>query len=595
MLYSFSLIILFILGLITPKTKEKESLIVNIVLMLIIILAYNTMVCYILNFLNIPITLQNLAIVNSIISCVLLGSIAKQKQIQRFKINIKDIIACLTILIIAIITIGINTSFFTKIHYLGMDPLQHYKAVREFCENETLSNKYSEQYTTSKSHMPMGYVNIGILFKIFKPLVGYVPLCRMYLVFEALIFGLTGILFYFCVKKYCKTKNQYIITLIFTVIYTIGYPLNSVISGFHYLTIGILYFTTIIYIFENVIEKQKLRLCYNIILLTLLNTGLIFSYALFCPPVYLAELIYFLYKYKNNKNKKSLFLYIVFPLLLTGAMGSMLILYENIKNLGQTGIKLDGWIYKNDWSNFILFIPFSFYYIVNIVKEKNKEKFFEKTLFAFFIIFYIMFIIGRKIGICSNYYSYKNSFILWIIVLYTAVVGMQRLIEKGNVKIYIVNVFTVFYCFYLMFAMFYIKTYIVIDGKDKESVATLMDVFSLNVTSITTDYEFLSKEDLDIINELDKHFSGKLQLHSEDVLIIGNPTQEQWINALTGYRNSLYNDMAECIINWNKGDYEYLVILNKTEIFKKLEKIIDKNNVELIYKNEGGKIYQRIR
>ena len=36
MLYSFSLIILFVLGLITPKTKEKENVIENIVLITII-------------------------------------------------------------------------------------------------------------------------------------------------------------------------------------------------------------------------------------------------------------------------------------------------------------------------------------------------------------------------------------------------------------------------------------------------------------------------------------------------------------------------------------------------------------------------------
>ena len=55
MLYIISIILLFILIFIVPKTKEKLNLIKTIIITLIVFFAYNTFICYTLNFVNIQI------------------------------------------------------------------------------------------------------------------------------------------------------------------------------------------------------------------------------------------------------------------------------------------------------------------------------------------------------------------------------------------------------------------------------------------------------------------------------------------------------------------------------------------------------------
>ena len=87
-------------------------------------------------------------------------------------------------------------------------------------------------------------------------------------------------------------------------------------------------------------------------------------------------------------------------------------------------------------------MPFTIYYIVKIVK---KENIFEKSLLICFIIFFVLLAIGNKIGICSSYYFYKNSYILWMLILYTALKAIICLANKKNICKDIINIFTIFY------------------------------------------------------------------------------------------------------------------------------------------------------
>lgn len=550
-LYIFSILLVFVLAILVPKTKEKINLIKTIILTLICLFAYNTAICYILNFINISITLFSLSIVNLLINIVFLYKIIKNKEIQKYKIEKRDIVVCIVLSIIVIICICMNFKNLTKIRYISTDSLQHYKAAREFSENTTLFDKAEENSTTSKSHMPMGYVNVGILFKIFRPWIGVVSLYKIYILFEAFIYFLCGMMFYYCIEKICKTRNQFIVGILFSIVYLIGYPLNSLISGFHYLLIGILYFTTILYTMKEIIIKEKIKFIYSVIMLMFLNIGLIFSYALFCPVIYLAEFFYFIYKYKKDKNKKHFIIFVLLTLILTGLMGFDIILYQRFNEIGSTGISLEGWIYKNDWSNIILFLPFVGYYFIKIIKNDN---FFEKSLLLCFIIFFILLIIGKYTGICSSYYFYKNSYVLWILVLYTALKSLIYLINKGNTYKYIVNIFTAFYMFLLTISILFIDTHIYIykEGKPKENLTKMMEIFTLNSTNMKLDTAFLSTQEIEAIKQFDNIIEGDWKVN-DNILVLPSPTQTLWIKALTGYETENNPNIDIYINEWNNG------------------------------------------
>ena len=68
-------------------------------------------------------------------------------------------------------------------------------------------------------------------------------------------------------------------------------------------------------------------------------------------------------------------------------MGSDIIILQRKKELELLGIGLEGWIYKNNLSNFILFLPFTGYYLINILKEKHNI--FEKSIYIIFVGFHI--------------------------------------------------------------------------------------------------------------------------------------------------------------------------------------------------------------
>jgi len=79
MLYVFSVILLFLLVFLLPRTKEKNNFIKVLIISIICFFAYNTFICYLFNFINIPITLLSLTIINFIVDGILLFEIIRKK------------------------------------------------------------------------------------------------------------------------------------------------------------------------------------------------------------------------------------------------------------------------------------------------------------------------------------------------------------------------------------------------------------------------------------------------------------------------------------------------------------------------------------
>ncbi len=66
-LYSISVILLFITMILVKKSEKKLDIVVTLVLGIALLLCYNTFVCYIFTMCHIPIHLGSLSIINSII------------------------------------------------------------------------------------------------------------------------------------------------------------------------------------------------------------------------------------------------------------------------------------------------------------------------------------------------------------------------------------------------------------------------------------------------------------------------------------------------------------------------------------------------
>lgn len=581
-IYSISIILLFIVIILIKKTEQKLDIIKTLIMTSTLLLAYNTLVCYILNLINIPINLLGLSIINFIVAIFVLINIIKRKDIQKYTMSKTNIIVTILFIIIVAIVTNINFDGLNRIRYVSMDAREHYKAAREFSENTALSSKAPENNTMATTFMPMGYANVGILFKILNPYMGTVELYKIYILFEAFIYLLTALMFYMIIEKYCKDINKKIIAIIFCIIYMLGYPLNAWISGFHYLVIGILYIETILY---YIMKDNKLELNYDLIIMFLLNFGLILSYALFCPFVYLAEFIYFVYKFKKDRIK--LFLLILTTLVLPGIIG---VSYLIIPTLGRVGdcIALEGWLYKNIWSNFILFIPFAIYYIYTNIK--NRKVTFDNIILLTLLVYMVILFIGTKTGKCSEYYFYKNYFILWTMIIYSNIRGILEFAETVNKK-YITNIYSIIYLIIFVISICNTRTYVMQNPND--SINEMMQIFTFNKTMIISkESAFVKSDELQLLKEMEKRVEDKWQ-NDESILFITEPTQERWIQSLTGYKNILFDDKEYAVQNLKDEKYKYIVTFENRNVYKQIEKYINKENMKIIYEDENGKIYEK--
>ncbi len=579
-IYTISIIILFILTILLKKSEQKLEIIKTVAINLVLLLTYNTFVCYILNLINVPITLVTISIINFIISIPITINIIKNKEIQKYTISKTNVIVMILFIIVTTIIININFANLTKIRYISMDSKEHYKAAREFSEITNLFKKPDSNITTGSGFMPGAYTNVGIIFKILNPYMGTVELYKTYIIFEAIVYILIGLVFYILLERYCKTINTKIIAIIFGVIYVLGYPLNAWISGFHYLMLGILYVQTILYIVK---EKEDINFDYILITMLLLNFGLILSYSLFCPFVYLAQFIYYIYKYAKHKNKIKLFLQTLVTLILPGIIGVTYLLLPAIGKVGGY-IALEGWLYKNIWSNFILFIPFTIYYIYTSIK--NKKIVFDNIMFVLLLLFMGVLFIGTKIEKCSEYYFYKNYYIFWLLIIYSSTKGMIELLKEKKTK-FIVNIYTSIYILLFVVSMYYNKTYV--SWKRNDSLNAIMEIFTFNKTMIEAKKaEFITHEELELLKETEKIIENNWQ-RENDILLVTDPNEETWIQALTGYKNILYNNKEYAIQNLQEENYKCIVTFESKNTYKNIEQYIKKENMKIIYQNKERK------
>lgn len=578
--YTISILILFTLVILQKKSEKKLEITKAIIITLVLTLAYNTFVCYILNLINIPITLLSLSVINIIISIILIANIIKTREIQKYKISKENIIVIILFTTIVSIITNINFGNVTKIRYVSMDAREHYKVAREFSENESLTNKATSNNTTAGAFMPGAYTNVGIIFKVLNPYIGTVNLYKAYIIFEAFVYLLAGIIFYILLEKESDKLHTKLITIIFSIIYIIGYPLNAWISGFHYLILGILFIETIIYIIQ---EKQKLNMGHKLITMFLLNLGLIFSYSLFCPFIYLAEFIYYIYKYMKEKDKIQIVLSTLITLILPGIIG---VTYLIIPTLGKVGsfIALEGWLYKNLWSNFILFIPFTIYYIYKNIKNKNLT--FNNVIFITLLIYMSLLYIGTKTGKCSEYYFYKNYYILWLITIYSSTKGMIKYI-KGEKWKYIVYIYTIIYLVIFITCINYNQKYV--SQEPDDSLNKTMEIFEFNKTMISAKgAAFVTNEELELLKEMENNIQGNWQKEN-NILLVTDPTQERWIQSLTGYINILYDDREYAIQNLKEENYKYIVTFENRNTYENIKQYIKKENMKIIYETEKRK------
>ena len=589
-IYMLSNVLLIISAILIKKKNKKMNFFSSTIVTIIAYLCYNTIIAYLLNIIGIKINLTSMSITNILVSIIIWGvQIVKLKrvEIQKYYINLKEIFIIILILIINIPILYKEFGIFDNFRFISTDATMHAGVAKEFYKTQRLVTSLDGIQAVNPTFLIGGYVNLGMILQTFLPIVGEFQVYRIYIIFDIFVYLLTGVMFYYLLEKYINNHiGKQIIAIILTIIYMLGYPLNSLITGFHYFSLGILEILCIIFILREY-ENNKITLLF------LLNTGLLLTYNLFAPVMYIIELLVIIMYNKKEKgkilNKKSI-INIIISLVIPGIIGICFFIIprilQNIDLSSSQNLNVDGYIYINYITNIIIFIPFALY--VTYIQIKNKVYSIEMISFWSMAFFTSLFLLGNTIGKISTYYYMKNYYVLIPFILLLFFQAICYLIDKGKIRKIFVYIFIGTYSVYIIYNLVFINisAYNFIENPDK----SIVDIYNSNKAIMKYMQVLFPKERLEALEYIDKNKC----IDNQNILLISNHIDEHLLQLFFNYQNRgnlELNNINQEIEKWNNGNYEYLIIFQKGYFLNKYKNIEQKNIIfekgdVLILKNQ---------
>jgi len=305
-------------------------------------------------------------------------------------------------------------------------------------------------------------------------------------------------------------------------------------------------------------------------ILPILTFGLFFSYYLFVPVVYGALFIYFLTK----KDFKNIIIALIIPTII-GFLYFVLPGFFMQKSIIDY-IQMEGTIYRNIYSNFILFIPI---FIIGLIK--NKEDRFNLLLVLLLLLYIFIFTIAVNFMNFSSYYLFKNYFVLWIVVIYFFFKGLAYIDEKNKY-------FSIIYLSIYLFTIVIYTSFVEVSSINNrgfnynEKPYMVMDIFNTNRSIIVGETKNINEKEFEMI----KYFYYNMDFN-KNVGIIGTAKQLWWFYGLTGYNNAV--DIPIYMNLWvDNKYYDYMIYFNKSSGMKSYSEIILNNKEHIMKNNEGG-------
>lgn len=240
-IYLISAISLVTAFILIKKSDKILDILSFLGISIVVFFSYNVFLCYVLTFVSIPNSLIVLSIMNFIITAIISTIILKKKQIQKYKFDKFNLLCVLIILFVTFIASCLNFGLPFNIKYETGDPSVHYLTSIEFAEEERLLNFYEDDaYGVSVGRKIGSYVNSGIIMKCFSDVLEEIDYFNVFIAFGIFILFLTGAIMFNTLEKYTNSKGGKILALIVSILYVLGYPYNSLLFGFEYLSMGIL-------------------------------------------------------------------------------------------------------------------------------------------------------------------------------------------------------------------------------------------------------------------------------------------------------------------------------------------------------------------
>lgn len=607
-LYSLSVILLIVCFLLAKKSDNKLNILKWILISIVVFSGFNAFSAFLVSIVHVKASLLSRLIINLMASGVIYYYFLRKKEFQKYYYKWTDIIAFVIITIVCSIVVGIRTHGF-DLYFETTDPATHTLVAERFVESNRISvdnPNVDKLYNTQKSYdLFFSYVNLGTMFQVFGTTQGSHVL--LFYIFEYLTLITSIFSFYLLISKSNNKILNLIISLIISIVYMLGYPLNNLIFGFHYLGLSILITSMIILIYEELFESNLKNSLMVLLSAWLLNFSLFTSYYLFIPIVYGGIGVYILWKVFINKEidlKKAIYI-IGVTLVIPFVLGMyMYFIYPRFalpnSESAASAFAMNGYIYRNLVGNFLILFPIVIYSSIKCIKNKKIDP--ETFMLPILLIFmaYIMKLMYARVA--ETYYYYKFYFML-ALFMYLCI---GRLFNRSDESSGIVGSYILCYCLLLIAMFFNIDTiltekYILINPVP--SIDNAVHIYKTNKNYINDAEVIFTRsqlESLDKINDL------KL-LKTGNVCYFGGLFQKLWVYSLyrispvlDEYRLGNYYDEEPTLEDaFNDEDIKYILVNKSSEMSKQASKIYndEKSDKKLFikYKDKNFILYEVIK
>ena len=448
--YILTVIVLLVAFMLFKKSDEKQNFIKWLIIFTISLLGYTILIGMILGLLNITSHLWLLSLINIGFSILLGYKAIRKKEIQKYYVSKLSVIGLIIIFMIFGVMLYKDLYLYKgNIAHQAVDSAVHYRAAKHYSDNLKIFINVEDKTFFNFNVMQTGaYINDGIFMNVINGITG-IEHCYLYQAFETITLFLCGLAFYACFIDKIQTKRGLLGSLVVVALYIYGYPYNSWIFGFSYLSVGVAMVTMLVPVVEMLYSKDNISRKLVVPLIVILATGLIFSYCLFVPAIFAAICIYCFLKDFTIEGKtyfkffKKTTILITSLLLLVTAAGIGYLFIPTFFIEGQTNLvdalKIDGEIYSEKYLNFYAYIPFAIMYAFEFVRKfKNRELEYSDIFAVIIVGFFALLNIGVAFNLVSWYYMFKIYYILWIVILSVTAEMINKFVDEKNIRIDII-------------------------------------------------------------------------------------------------------------------------------------------------------------
>lgn len=555
------------------KSDEKQNLLLALPLLVLVTVLFGVFVSGIINIFGMPVNILNISVVNAVAGAVLLFISFGEKRLQKYCFRPNDFIAMAVIAVVIALIAKAQFGIGLIPNYETIDPARHLT----FAQNVIRSGNINKMYFTN-------FMN-AIIIEFFSPFIGGFRMYKVFVLSDICMLLLSALVFYSAVRQILKKNLCGTLSVILTLAYIIGYPLNNTVFGFVYLGVGVNIGVFMI-VAVGLFCSEKIDRLSGTVALMLGAYGIFVCYTLFVPAVYVAVALCIALKFFNGNSLIS-WRFILCELevfLVPVILGMYYIYFQFVGEDTVVGmISNEGYIYRSLYAPLLFVLPLALYGIISSVRKKNFTSHF--LLFCAMAVFSaVIFVMGMK-GQVSSYYYYKTYYMLSPAFFLLAAECVAELMERSK---------TALLSYGLVWAFLVFMNFGHIDEKIAEKQFLMSPI---NISGQIFDlYNFnrncIMSEGVSVIELTLYEQAYDLAADGHLVGIVSTTEPTQWFEAFTNQRLSQFYEYS--FDNTDPGEFIEKIV-SECE-YAVVPSICDERFVpltegwEVLFRNEFGKL-----